>query len=76
MRSRNFAAEIRLAIAPAATDTEFTVTHGLPTLPRGYRIVKRNKNASLYLSGTTWTSSLAYFKSDVANAQFYVLFFG
>ena len=70
-----------IAITPAITDTEFTVTHnlvspdGLAVTPHGYIVTRRSAAASLYPSGTTWTTTTAYFKSSVANTQFTALFF-
>ena len=80
MRSRNFHASLLGIGAPGAANTEFTVTHGLggeygPVTPRGYLVVRRNAAASLYISGTDWTDTTAYFKSDTALARFTVLFF-
>jgi len=80
MRSRNFHASLASASAPGTVGTQFTVAHGLggehgPTTPRGYIVVRRNAAASLYVSGTDWTTTTAYFKSDTSSARFNVLFF-
>jgi len=81
MKSRNFLGNLEAFDSTPAADTEFPVTHGLlspeglPIIPVGYIVARRSAAASLYPSGTTWTSTLAYFKSSLANAHFTVLFF-
>lgn len=80
MRSGNFDAALASAAAHTTANTEFTVAHGLgsggrPAIPRGYFVIRRSAAASLYISGTAWTSTTAYFKSDVGSARFTVLFF-
>ena len=80
MKSGSFHATLASAAAPGSANVEFTVAHGLggednATIPRGWKIVRRNQVAGLYESGTTWTTTTAYFKSDTALARFTVLFF-
>ena len=77
-KSQNFDAYVSDAFACATTPgTEFSVPHGMGKVPRGYIIIQRNAASSLYLSGTPWDSTNAYFKSDGNNlVQFVVLFIG
>lgn len=80
MKSRSFVASFIGIGAPAPTNTEFSVAHALggedkPTAPRGWMVIRRNAAATLYESGTTWTTTTAYFKCDTALARFTVLFF-
>lgn len=48
-------------------NTEFSITHHLGRTPSGFIITKSDKAASVYDSGTTWTTSLIYLKCDTAN---------
>ncbi len=75
MKCRHFFADL-LKVTAGAADTEFTVIHNLNTVPRGCFVVRRNQAAQLYESGTAWTNTTAYLKSDTGSAQFYVVFVG
>jgi len=80
LRSPNFQLTTVAITAGAVANAEFTVAHGLTAderglIPRGSVVVRRNLNALLYDSGTAWTDTTAYFKSDTANAQFAVMFY-
>lgn len=48
-------------------DTEDTIPHALGSVPIGYIVVRQNKAASLYDSGTVWTSSSLFLKCSVAS---------
>lgn len=53
-------------------NTEFAVTHSLSTesigiVPANYLVTSINKGGVVYLSGTTWTTTTAYFKCTTAN---------
>lgn len=48
-------------------NTEFSITHHLGRTPNGFIVTKSDKAASVYDSGTTWTTSLIYLKCDAAN---------
>ena len=73
MKSRNFKMQI-INVTAGAADAEFTVTHQFDGIPAEAIQLLANANARLYKSGTAWTATLAYFKSDVASAQFIVAF--
>ena len=81
MKSRNFAAQVQSFRASETANAEFAVTHqltggnGVAATPRGAIVIRRSHAATLYESGTAWTTSTAYLKSSAANAQFKVLFF-
>lgn len=51
----------------ATPNTEDTVAHALGSVPIGYIVVRQNKAASLYDSGTVWTSSSLFLKCSVAS---------
>ena len=80
MKSRHFVGSL-IAVTFTAADTEQAVTHqlvvrdGVATIPRGVIVCRRNRAATVYDSGTTWTGTLAYLKSSVATTTFYLLFY-
>lgn len=47
-------------------NTEDTVVHDLGRVPRGFLVIKQDKAASVYDSGTAWTQSRIYIKTSVA----------
>lgn len=66
--------------ASASAGTEFAVSHNLrngdiATIPKGYIILQQTGAGSLYPSGTTWTSSTIYLKSDGASFSGTLLLF-
>ena len=80
MKSGAFDAEFTGIAAHGIADTEFSVTHNLggenrPRIPRGSLVVRRDRGATLYESGTAWTTTTAYFKSNTSWARFTVMFF-
>ncbi len=48
-------------------NTEDTVVHDLGRVPRGFLVIKQDKAASVYDSGTAWTQSRMYVKTSVAS---------
>lgn len=58
----------------ASIGTEFSFSHNLGRTPTGYIVLSQNSAGDLYTSGTTWTDTLAYFKSDGSNVTFVVIF--
>lgn len=50
-----------------SADTEFVVAHNLGVVPTGYAVRRQDKAASVYLSGTTWTTTNIYLKASTAN---------
>lgn len=58
----------------AVADTEDTIAHGLGVAPVGFIVVNKNKAGNLYDSGTAWTSTNAYLKSDTASTTYTVFF--
>lgn len=73
-RSRNLVANL-VQVAGGAANAEVTVAHGLNAIPLDAFVFNSFSNAILYKSGTTWTKTNAYVKSDTAGATFHVLFF-
>lgn len=81
MKSQSFLVSMISVAAHATANTEFSVEHGLMAdetramTPATFTVVDQLQAGSLYDSGTAWTNSLAYLKSDVANGRFTVIFF-
>lgn len=51
-----------------AANTQFTVTHNLNRVPTGFHVVRTGMSGlSLVDSGTTWTNTQIFLKSNQAN---------
>ena len=74
MKSRNFDLTIVPVVAPPGADVEFSVAHEMDVAPREAFCAYRSSAASIYQGTTTWTSGLAYFKSDVGSVGYLVVF--
>ena len=74
MKCRNFSANL-LRITAGSADVEFTVTHELNTTPKEAFVVRRGGNGDLYKGSTAWTDTSAYFKSTLANQDYYIIIF-
>jgi hypothetical protein len=57
-------------VSSATPDLEFSYTHDLGAVPVGYLIMSSDKAGVLYRGSTTWTTSLVYFKCNVASTTF------
>ena len=73
-KSRNLKSNL-VQVTGGAANAEVAVTHGLGTTPQDGFVFNQFSSATLYKSGTAWTSTTAYVKSDTAGATFHVLFF-
>lgn len=76
-RGENLAGVFQTFTSDATPDTEFSVAHGLGSVPIGRIIIWQDKAGNLYQSpttGTAWDSTDAYFKCDVASVTFNVFF--
>lgn len=62
-------------ISHGTPGTEFSVSHLLGKIPTGYIVYGQNGAGSIFDGVTTNTSSIFYFKSDVATVTFRILFF-
>ena len=62
-------------VTTGAADTEFTVAHGLNSVPLGYLIVSRDKAGVVYNSTTAWTNENIYLKCSVATVVLVVMIF-
>lgn len=60
---------------PGAPDTEFAVTHNLNRIPVGYWVVRQDKAASFYDSGTAWTTTKIFLKCSVATVTISIYVF-
>ncbi len=70
----NVSGSFKVFTSNAVADTEETIAHGLGAVPIGFIVINRDKASSLYDSGTAWTSTNAYVKSDTASTTYTVFF--
>lgn len=54
-------------VTPATPDTEFDVLHNLGRVPVGWLLVYEDAAASIYDSGTPWSSTEMFLKCNVAS---------
>lgn len=59
----------------ATPDNSNTIPHALGKVPSGYIVYSQDKAGSLYLSGTTWTSTNVYLKCNVASVAVRIILF-
>lgn len=74
-RGENIHGEFQEFTSHATANTEFSVSHGLGSVPVGYLILGQDKSGSLYQlddTGTAWTSSAIYLKCSVSSVTFLV----
>lgn len=65
----NMSGQFQRVTDTGVINTEFTVAHGLGSVPVGFLVVNIDKGAVIYASGTTWTSSSIYLKASVASCN-------
>lgn len=53
-------------VTTAGADTEVTVAHGLGSAPIGFIVLRQNKSASFYDSGTAYDATNIYIKCSTA----------
>jgi len=59
-----------VAVSDTGTaDTEFSVSHHLGRVPNGFLVTKIDKAATVYDSGTSWTTTTVYLKCSAANVS-------
>ena len=73
--SENLDGEFQVFTSNGVADTEEAITHGLGRAPVGFIIMNSSKGANLYDSGTTWTDTIIYLKSDTASTTFTIWIF-
>jgi hypothetical protein len=74
-RGENLSGEFQQFTTSATPDAENTIAHTVGAIPVGYIVLWQDKAGSLYqgpTTGTNWTSSNVYLKSDVASVTFLV----
>lgn len=74
-RGENMSGEFQLFTSDATPDTEFSITHGLGSVPVGRLIIWQDAAGSLYqgpTTGTAWTDTTVYFSCDVASVEFLI----
>jgi hypothetical protein len=74
-RGENISGEFQEFTTSATPDAENTIGHTVGSIPIGYIIMHQDKAGSLYQSpttGTNWTATNVYLKSDVASVTFNV----
>ena len=69
LHGQNIEGEYQIVTDTGLIDTEFTVAHTLGIAPTTFLQMSINKGGVCYKSGTAWTSTNAYFKCTVANAN-------
>ena len=69
LHGQNIEGEYQIVSDTGLVDTEFTVAHTLGVIPTTFLVMDINKGGVVYDSGTAWTSTTAYFKCSVANAN-------
>lgn len=71
-RGENISGEFQVFTSDGVADAENTIAHTLGAVPIGYIVLNQDKAGSLYDSGTAWTATNIYLKSDVASVTFKV----
>lgn len=66
-RGENIAGEFQTFTSNIAADTEDAITHGLGSVPIGFIVTKLDKGAVVYDSGTAWTETTIYLKTNTAS---------
>lgn len=56
-------------------DVEFSVEHGLGTIPIGWLVIAQDKAASLYTGNTPWDTGHMYLKANVSTVSLRILIF-
>ena len=72
-RGENLSGEFRIFTSDVTPDTEFSLTHTLRSVPVGRIILYQDIAGHLYQgpsTGTAWTDTTVFFKSDVASVTF------
>lgn len=62
-------------VVTAAANTEVAVSHTLKRTPTGFMVVNLDKAAIIYASGTAWTATNIYIKSNAATTTVKLLIF-
>jgi len=65
-RGENIAGAFQV-VTSAGADEEFTVAHGLGATPIGFLVLRQDKGAVIFDSGTTWDDTNLYLKSTIAS---------
>jgi len=60
---------------PNPADTEFSVEHGLGTIPIGFIVINQDQAAVTYSSDTAWDADFIYLKCDTALVTMRLLIF-
>lgn len=58
-----------------AAGIEFSIEHGLGTIPIGYLVIGQDQPVSLYTATTSWDTNRIYLRSNVSGARLRVLIF-
>ena len=68
-RGENISGESQTFTSQTSANVEFSISHGIGAIPKGFIVVDQDRAGSLYSSGT-WTDSAALFKSDATSTNF------
>jgi hypothetical protein len=61
--------------ASATPDTEFTIEHGLGSVPLGFLVISKDRACDVYLSATAATESEIFLKCNTASAVLKIVVF-
>lgn len=73
--SDNVNAQTKSYVTNGSANTEDEVAHTLKRVPVGFFLVKSDKAASLYDSGTAWTATKIYLKASAATVAATIVIF-
>ena len=68
----NISGQFQTFTSGSSANVEFSVSHTIGAIPIGWLEIAKDKPAHLYLGTSDWTSTVAYFKCDVASTNFIV----
>ena len=74
-RGENLHGEFQKFTTSGTPNAENTIAHGLGSVPRGYIILGQDKAGSLYQlndTGSAWTITDIFLKSDIASVTFLI----
>jgi hypothetical protein len=68
--SQNIQGAWATGTTPSTPGTQFTVTHNLGYIPQNFDVKRLNAAGIIYDSGTAWTATEIFLKSNVASAAY------
>ena len=62
-------------VTTAGADVEFSIEHGLRTVPLGFIVIGQDKAAVTYKGATAWDNEKIYLKTNVSTVALRVMVF-